>query len=82
MKHLLLLPVILLLSACEPRATTTAKLNPLAGFETCEGFIELHVDDKTNQIYARLPKANQGRGRTVSLSVGDPQRLSLLTDIL
>ena len=59
MKHLLLLPVILLLSACEPRATTTAKLNPLAGFETREGFIELQVNDKTNQIYARLPKADE-----------------------
>jgi len=56
---LLLLPIILLLSACEPRASTTVKQNPLSGFETREGFIELHVNKKTNQVYARLPKAEK-----------------------
>ncbi len=60
MKHLLLLPVILFLAACEPRATSDSKTpNPLAGFEVREGVFNLHVNKKTNKIYARLPKADE-----------------------
>lgn len=59
MKHLLLLPLIFLLAACEPRSNTTDASNPLAGFEMREGVFNLHVNPKTNKIYARLPEADE-----------------------
>ena len=59
MKKYLLLPVILLFAACEPRANSEVKQNPLAGFELREGVFDLHVNKKTNRIYARLPKADK-----------------------
>jgi len=59
MKHLLLLPAILLLASCEPRANSDGGSNALAGFELREGVFNLHVNQKTNKIYARLPKAGE-----------------------
>ena len=59
MKKLLLLSVLVLLAACEPRKQTDVKPNPLAGFEVREGVFNLHVNPKTNKIYARLPKADE-----------------------
>ena len=57
MKYFLLLSAMFLLAACEPRSSTDTSLNPLAGFEVREGVFDLHVNDKTNRVYARLPKA-------------------------
>ncbi|WP_427452659.1 zinc-dependent metalloprotease [Litorimonas sp. WD9-15] len=59
MRYLLLLPLILLLSACEPRTNSSSKPGPLAGLEHREGFINLHVDKKTNRVLARLPKPDK-----------------------
>jgi len=59
MKKLLLLPLILLLGSCEPRKNSEVKQNPLAGFELREGVFNLHVNKKTNKIYARLPKVDE-----------------------
>jgi len=55
MKHHLFLPLALLLSACAPRSNSDAPPNPLSGFEMREGVFNIHVNKKTNQIYARLP---------------------------
>jgi len=59
MRYLLLLPLILFLAACEPRTTSSSKPGPLAGLEHREGFINLHVDKKTNRVLARLPKPDE-----------------------
>lgn len=53
----LLLPVVLLLASCAPRSNTDAASNPLAGFEMREGVFNIHVDETTNRVFARLPKA-------------------------
>ena len=53
-----LLPLFLLLAACEPRTKKEAAPNPLAGFEHRDGFINIHVDKKTNRVFAQLPKAD------------------------
>ena len=60
--HLVLppiLPVILLLAACAPRSNSDTPPNPLTGFEMREGVFNLHVNADTNQIYARLPEADE-----------------------
>ena len=58
MKNLLIVPLVLVLVACAPRAKQGAGSNPLAGFEMREGFIDIHVDKKTNRVFASLPKAD------------------------
>ena len=58
MKHLLFLPAILLLASCEPRSNTDATSNPLAGFEMRKGVFNIHVDPKTNRVFARLPEVD------------------------
>ncbi len=73
MKHHLFLPLALLLSACAPRSNTDAPPNPLSGFEMREGVFNIHVNKKTNQIYARLPKAGEDG---VSLRVIHSARLT------
>lgn len=55
-----LLPLFLLLAACEPRASSSSvQPNVLAGLEHRAGFIDLYVDTDTNRVLARLPKANE-----------------------
>lgn len=58
MRNLFLLPLILLFASCAPSTTSSPKSNTLAGFEHRAGFIDLHVDAKTNRVYAQLPKAD------------------------
>ena len=67
MKHFLLLPALLLLASCEPRTTGEAGSNPLAGFEMREGVFNIHVDKKTNRIFARLPEADKEDGVSLRL---------------
>ena len=59
MKNRLLLPLVLLLAACAPSASESGASDPLAGFEMREGFIDIHVDEKTNRIFARLPEPGE-----------------------
>lgn len=60
MKHLLLLPALLLFAACEPRSSTSLSgSNPLAGFELREGVFNIHVDPKTNRVFAHLPPEDE-----------------------
>ena len=73
MKNLLLLPAILLLASCAPRSNSDAASNPLTGFEMREGVFNLHVDPKTNRVFARLPKADDDG---VSLRVIHSARLT------
>ena len=59
MKNRLLLPLVLLLAACAPSASESGASDPLAGFEMREGFIDIHVDEKTNRIFAHLPEPGE-----------------------
>ena len=60
MKKLFFLPLVFLLASCVPQAKDgSSASNPLAGFELREGFIDLHVDEKTNRVFARLPEAGE-----------------------
>ena len=59
MKKLFLLPLVFILASCAPRVEESAISNPLAGFELREGFIDIHVDEETNRVFARLPKPEE-----------------------
>ena len=59
MKKYLLLPLILFLSSCAPQSNDGSKSNPLTGFELREGFIDIHVDEETNRVFARLPEPQE-----------------------
>jgi hypothetical protein len=56
MRNLLLLPLAVILASCAPQSGGESKGSPLAGFEQRSGFFDIHVDEKTNRVFARLPK--------------------------
>lgn len=59
MRHLIL-PLglsLFLLSGCAPSSNSSSgsKSDPLSSYDHREGFFDLHVDDKTNRVLAKLP---------------------------
>ena len=60
MKKRFFLPLVILLASCAPQSKDgSAPSNPLAGFELREGFIDIHVDENTNRVFARLPEPDE-----------------------
>jgi len=66
MRHLslpsLVLPLVLMLSACTPQGDATSKSggNALSGTDHRPGFFDLHVNTSSNRVLAKLPKADEG----------------------
>ena len=55
----LLVPILFLVTACQPADSPASDTSSLTGTDHREGFFDLHVDETTNKIYAKLPKADE-----------------------
>ena len=55
----LLIPILFLVAACQPANSPASDTSSLSGTDHREGFFDLHVDEETNKIYAKLPKADE-----------------------
>ena len=55
----LLIPILFLVAACQPANSPASDTSSLTGTDHREGFFDLHVDETTNKIYAKLPKADE-----------------------
>ena len=55
----LLVPILFLVTACQPADSPASDTSSLTGTDHREGFFDLHVDEETNKIYAKLPKADE-----------------------
>ena len=55
----LLIPILFLVAACQPANSPASDTSSLTGTDHREGFFDLHVDEETNKIYAKLPKADE-----------------------
>ncbi len=57
--YILLIPFLLLLGACQPADKSGSDSSAISGADHREGFFDLYVDEETNKIYAKLPKADE-----------------------
>ena len=57
----LVLPIILMVSACAPQgsSSSSAGSDALSGADHRPGFFDLHVNEGSNRVLAKLPKANE-----------------------